>query len=276
MANTLRNNKPETTASRRRKAKEEQMLDDLENIFLRHGFRRITVEYLASELHCSKRSLYELAPNKEALFLRVLDRYLSRLREEGNQNVKGAAPIDAFVKYLQPAVNAARKLSGALIDDLMNFEPARELWETHRDIRMKGLKRLIDLCVEQGIFRQSHSLLVAEVFAASLQFICDPRFLSRANLTYPDAVAELYQLLLNGLLNSDSGDDVDTLQQVTIQLQAKGSEGRKKLLRQLEIITEHLEADSGTATTDGSSCDISVEVTTGKTKTLHLKSENSG
>lgn len=39
---------------------------------------------------------------------------------------------------------------------------------------------------------------------------------------------------------------------------------------------EHLEADSGTATTDGSSCDISVEVTTGKTKTLQLKSENSG
>lgn len=231
------------TSARRRKAKEEHMLDELENIFLKHGFRKITVEYLASELRCSKRSLYELAPNKEALFLRVFNRYLSRLRMEGDQNVKGVAPTDAFVGYLQPAINASRKLSESLINDMTAFAPARELWERHRDTRMEGLRKLIDHCVDQGIFRRTHSLLVAEVFAASLQRICTPEFLSNAKLNYPDAVSELYQLLLNGLLHSKAPEEAETLHQITIQLQGKGVQGRSELVRQLEHIEAQLKGN---------------------------------
>jgi len=259
------------TPTKRRKEKEELMLDELENIFLKHGFRKITVEHLASELRCSKRSLYELASNKEELFLRVFDRYLSRLRTEGDQNAKGVAPTDAFVGYLQPAINASRKLSESLINDMMAFEPAKDLWEKHRNTRMDGLKKLIDHCVDQGIFRRTHSLLVAEVFAASLQRICNPTFLSHAKLNYPDAVSELYQLLLNGLLHSNPEEESETLQQVTIQLQAKGTHGRKELLRELKMITEQLNTTEPPNQTNERVCNVSIEATELKQKAPRSK-----
>lgn len=263
--------RPASTPAKRRKEKKERMLDELESIFLKHGFRKITVEYLAGELRCSRRSLYELAPNKEALFLMVFDRYLSRLRTEGDENVKGVAPTEAFVGYLLPAVNAARKLSDALMNDMMAYEPARELWEKHRDTRMHGLKKLIDHCVDEGIFRRTHSQLVAEVFAASLQLICTPKFLSNTKLSYSEAVSELYQLLLNGLRDTNPPEEAETLQQVTIQLQAKGAEGRRALLRQLEAITEQLDASELPNATNEPICDVSVEVTTAKASSTPSK-----
>ena len=44
-----------------------QLRDRLVDYLLRHGFGRLTVEDLARELHCSKSTLYQLAPSKSEL-----------------------------------------------------------------------------------------------------------------------------------------------------------------------------------------------------------------
>jgi AcrR family transcriptional regulator len=181
--------------------REEKMLDELESIFLREGFRAVTVEQLARQLRCSKRTIYMLAPSKEALFLRVFDRYLSRLREEGLRGAMAADPVNAFEPYLAPAIDAARKLSTTLMRDMTSFPPANEMWERHTSGRMAGLRRLVQRCVDEGLFREANAFLVAEVVAASLRRIREPKFLAASRLTYREAVEELYGLLLHGLMH---------------------------------------------------------------------------
>jgi AcrR family transcriptional regulator len=181
--------------------REEQMLDDLEVIFLRDGFRSVTVEMLARQLRCSKRSLYMLAPSKEALLLRVFDRYLSRLREQGMKGALEAEPVNAFEPYLAPAIDAARKLSTTFMRDMTAFPPASEMWERHTSERMAGLRRLVQRCLDEGLFREANAFLVAEVVAASLRRVAEPKFLAAAGLTYREAVEELYGLLLHGLIH---------------------------------------------------------------------------
>lgn len=186
--------------------REEQMLEQLEAIFLSDGFRAVTVERLARQLRCSKRALYALAPSKEDLFLRVFDRYLSRLREEGARGARAARPEEAFAPFLTPAIDAARKLSATLIRDMTAYPPANEMWERHTRQRMAGLRHLVERCVADGIFRDANALLVAEVVAASLRRISEPKFLAASKLSYREAVAELYGLLLHGLLHRDAID----------------------------------------------------------------------
>jgi AcrR family transcriptional regulator len=186
--------------------REEQMLDELETIFLRDGFRSVTVDQLARELRCSKRSLYALAPSKEELFLRVFDRYLSRLREEGARGAMAVRPEEAFAPYLLPAIDAARKLSATLIRDMTAYAPANDMWERHQRERMAGLRALVERCVDEGIFRNANAYLVAEVVAASLRRIREPRFLAASKLSYREAVSELYGLLLHGLLHPEAAD----------------------------------------------------------------------
>jgi len=190
-------------------SREEQLLEELETIFLRDGFRDVTVDQLARTLHCSKRSLYALAPSKEELFLRVFDRYLSRLREDCNRGAAGVSPEQAFVPYLMPAIDAARKLSATLIRDMTAYAPANEMWERHQRDRMAGLRTLVQRCVDDGIFRNANANLVAEVVAASLRRIREPRFLAASKLSYREAVAELYGLLLHGLLHPEAADRVN-------------------------------------------------------------------
>jgi AcrR family transcriptional regulator len=189
-----------------RPRRQDRLLDELETIFLRDGFREVTVEQLARHLHCSRRTIYDLAPSKEDLFLRVFDRYLARLRDEGNQRAAGVPPEQAFVPFLTPAIDAARKLSVALMRDMSAHPPANEMWERHQRERMAGLRALVERCVEKGVFRNANAYLVAEVVAASLRRIREPSFLSASRLSYREAVAELYGLLLHGLLHPEAAD----------------------------------------------------------------------
>jgi AcrR family transcriptional regulator len=179
--------------------RQERLLDALENLFLEEGFRDVTVAELARRLHCSRRSFYELAPSKEALFLRVFDRYLKRLREAGRRGADGLAAEEAIAAYLAPALEAARKLSTRLMQDVQSYPPARTMWERHTRERMAGLQALIAECVRTNVFRGVDPYLVAEVMSASLRRICEPDFLVAAKLSYRDAVRELYGLLLRGL-----------------------------------------------------------------------------
>jgi AcrR family transcriptional regulator len=179
--------------------RDERLLDELETLFLREGFRKVTVERLARSLHCSRRTLYELASSKEALFLRVFDRYLSRLRDEGNRRALAVAPQAAFEPYLLPAVAAARKLSATLMRDMGAYAPAGAMWEQHQRERVAGLRRLVERCVADGVFRSANAHVVAEVVTVSLRHIGDPKFLASAKLSYREAVAEFYGLLIHGL-----------------------------------------------------------------------------
>lgn len=185
-------------------ARQQELLDALERIFLAEGFRKVTVAELAGRLRCSRRSFYELADSKEALFLRVFDRYLTRLREQGAQGAAQVPPDQAFEPYLMPAIDAARKLSAALMQDMTGYAPANAMWERHQRERLDGLRQLVERCVAQGKFRGVNAYLVAEVMAASLRRIREPAFLEAANMSYQEAIEELYGLLLHGLFRGDA------------------------------------------------------------------------
>lgn len=190
---------PDSRRARPTTPRQERLLDALENLFLDEGFREVTVAALAQRLRCSRRGFYELAPSKEALFLRVFDRYLKRLREAGRRAAHGLPADEAIGAYLAPALEAARKLSTRLMGDVQSCPPARALWERHTRERMTGLQALIDDCVRTNVFRGVDPYLVAEVMSASLRRIGEPDFLTKAGLSYRDAVQELYGLLLRGL-----------------------------------------------------------------------------
>ncbi len=70
-------------ASRRR----EEILDAVEEIFQKEGFRRVTIGELSTRLRCSRRAFYELAGTKEEVFLLVLKRLLARIRQDGEEAV---------------------------------------------------------------------------------------------------------------------------------------------------------------------------------------------
>lgn len=185
-------------------AREERMLDALEEIFLEDGFRRVTIGELAARLRCSRTRLYALAPTKEDLFLRVVDRFLRRIRSLGDERLRAASdPVERIQAYLEPGVSETRSASATFSADVESFPPARRLFERHQRERTDGVSRLVAEGMRQGQFRGVHPDLVAEVMMVAVRRVMQPDFLARANLSMSEAFAEVGGLMRHGLLDAE-------------------------------------------------------------------------
>ena len=108
-----------------------ELLSRLETLFLNEGFGHLTLDDIASRLHCSKSTLYALAGSKEQLAVRVVGRYF-----------KGAAErIELY--ELTVMTSDVRDLADVLHRSTMQVEGA-----------MRGLRALKDpqstlkLCID--------------------------------------------------------------------------------------------------------------------------------
>jgi len=178
----------------------EQILQGLEEIFLREGFRKVAVADLVRRLHCSRQTLYQLAETKDALVLRVLDRSLARIRRKGTEAAASRRDIrERIVALVEPGVTELRGTSRVFFEDVAAFPAAKRLLEEHQIARRKEAEALIRAGIRQGVFRRFDSRLAAEVFFASVQRVMDPAFLAEVGLSPSDAIGQAEDLLLGGL-----------------------------------------------------------------------------
>jgi AcrR family transcriptional regulator len=185
----------------------EQILDRLEEIFFGEGFRRVTVGELAARLHCSRATLYALAPSKEELFLRVLDRVLGRIRRLGRRAAAEQSDVRGrIVAYLSPGMSEMQAASGVFLADIASLPAAREILESHQRTRREEMGAIIDEGIGRGAFRGVHTRLVAEVMMVAIQRVMDPQLLVENRLSAGEAIGEIEDLFLHGLLHpNESG-----------------------------------------------------------------------
>ncbi|WP_337188171.1 TetR/AcrR family transcriptional regulator [Phenylobacterium sp.] len=177
------------------------LVEALERLFMQEGFRSVTVDDLAGRLKCSKRTLYEIAPSKQELFLLVVQRWLDRIRHLGWAGaLEHDDPERRLVAYLEPGVAESRTASGVFLEDLQSYRPAMALLENHQRERTNVLRDIIEDGIRRGRFRAVHSALVAEMFLAAVGRINEPEVLDRAGIGFSDAFSEFYVLLLNGIV----------------------------------------------------------------------------
>ena len=179
-------------------------LEALEEIFLREGFRRVSVGDLAARLRCSRRTLYELAPTKENLFLLVVDTFLSRIRRRGEEAARTISePASRIERYLAPGISESARATNVFFADVAGLPAAKRMLDGHQRIRMASLREIVADGARHGVFRGLDPHLVAEVFTSAYRRVSRPDFLASANLSITEAYAELSRLLRHGLLHPD-------------------------------------------------------------------------
>jgi AcrR family transcriptional regulator len=182
----------------------EELLDALEAIFLREGFRRVTVGELAARLRCSRRSLYELAPGKDRLFVSILDRLLQRIERAGRTAAAGAASFeDRIAAFLEPGIVELREASAAFFADIAGLPAARRRLEAHQTHRTAQLEHLLDQGVSARAFRRIHPRVAVQAMLAAYRAVTDATFLARADVSLVVAIRETEDLFLKGLLHPE-------------------------------------------------------------------------
>ena len=181
------------------------LLEQLEEIFLAEGFRRVSVGELASRLRCSRRTLYELAPTKEALFLTVLNRLLERIRETDRENARALRdPGESIAAAFEAGVRELRTASSRFMEDVRSLPPAKRLLERHQKMRLAAGREVIQQGIRRRRFRRVDSRLAAEATLAAVQRVMEPEFLADSSLSLSQAIEQVEDLILNGLLHPDN------------------------------------------------------------------------
>ena len=187
-------------------SRDSDLLHTLQDIILSDGFARLSVSEMAQRLGCSKRTIYELAETKNALVLRVISMFFEQLRVDADiASAECKTPAEQVFAYLQVGARAAQRLSPVAIADIDKWEPAKQIWEEHIRLRVKGLKQLIDEGIASGAFRDVNSVLVAEVVFAGLSRLREPDFYTQTDLTIPQAFQAYYRMLLYALVPDNNG-----------------------------------------------------------------------
>ncbi|RMH68920.1 MAG: TetR/AcrR family transcriptional regulator [Actinomyces sp.] len=187
------------TAEGRLGPRHRQLLDDLEALFRARGFADFTVGGLADALGCSRRTLYEIAPSKEQLVLLVLDRFLHRLGRAALERIDPDTPLAEQIRdYVIGGVEL--RLADALVEDLAEDAPARRLVDRHVEFSRTVVERLVERGIRAGELRPVNAPVAAAVITASAFHLARPRMPARTGLELSDALAEVCDVVLQGLL----------------------------------------------------------------------------
>jgi len=178
-----------------------EILDQLEMVFLSEGFSSVTVTQLAASVGCSRRTLYELAPSKDALVLIVLDRFLHRVGRSALNNVD---PNKSIAEQVRSYINGAlelQRLTAAFADDLADDPPARRLLDRHFRYVMSVSESLIERGIGAGEFRSVSPGVAAGMLAGSGLYFSQPGILDDVGMTRDEASHEMTDIVLRSLLH---------------------------------------------------------------------------
>ena len=178
------------------------MLDEVEALFLAEGFLHRSTREVAERLQCSKTSLYRLAPTREGLFRRVVDRYLSELRAEGRRAAEEAGDWnEALRAFLGAAVSGLRRASDAFIRDMSRFPATRERVREHQRQRMADIEHLLEAGIRAGAFRGFHPRVLAEMLFATVGRLTEPEVMPTLGLSISEAFEEAYRIFEQGVVS---------------------------------------------------------------------------
>jgi len=194
------------TMSTDEKEKKERILAKAEEMFLEHGYSKVTMEEIASGLGMSKKTLYRFFANKKDLMEGLMSERQCEFQEHIDEIWK-REDMDFIVKVrstLDFVGERSSKLNRLL--DVQRIEP--ELWKEMHDFKkgklFEKVRRIFESGFETGIFRGDVDRdIVIMVYLNAVESIVNPVTLSDLPCTGGQAFEAISKIVFEGILTEE-------------------------------------------------------------------------
>jgi len=180
--------------------RQREILDALEALAVQDGFAELTMAQLAARANCSLRTLYALAPRKDALLLMVIDRRLHRIGRAAMAAIEPEMDaLTALRAYLEAATIAVAPTTEAFARKLATVPGAAQLTSAHANYVTAVAERLLERAVAERQIEPVDASALALVLGGLGVFFSRPQILPLLAES-PKATADaILAIVLRGL-----------------------------------------------------------------------------
>jgi AcrR family transcriptional regulator len=180
--------------------REREILDELVVIFTEEGFAHLTMASVAAAVRCSLRDLYRIAPNKDDLFVIVVDRLASARGRAALRAIdEDMDALEAVRRYLHVGNELVSVYGERLAADVAEHPRMSERHDTFAAYGVEVVKALLDYAVDHGALRKVNTGALARMLAGTARDFTRPEARHLIGPSARDAANDMADLVIDGL-----------------------------------------------------------------------------
>lgn len=156
-----------------RKSLKVKIVEIAGEMFKQHGFKAVKMGVVAQKLCISKRTLYEIFPNKEEIIMEAVKMNFEHDREMYEKAMRNNNDLmDVIIELLSLHINEAKTNSPLLIEELENYPRVLEFIKNHRKENKDRVYEFMKKGQKEGYFLKNINIdLVYEIVNSFLDAI---------------------------------------------------------------------------------------------------------
>ena len=181
----------------------ERIINTARERFFQFGFRKVTMDEIASDLGISKKTLYKYFDSKESLAAEVVAEFQSNVAKMINTlRAEVSDPIERFEKCILEVSQRRSKVSNLFLADIKKDMP--RLWKTIEEFREKTILDHMGDILQEGIKKGKirkdiNPKIATNIYLGSIQTIMQPDRLARNEYSIEEAFSNISKIFLRGV-----------------------------------------------------------------------------
>ncbi len=192
-----------------------KILKEAQVLFMRYGFKSITMDDIARELSISKKTLYHYFTDKNDLVNQVVESHLDTEKEFCNSLANSEKdPIAYLLSISNNFSSESKQINPAVLYDLRKY--FKEAWDkiaqySQEFIYGQVMNNLI-IGKEKGLYRKDlNEKIIALYYVNMMQFMVNPENYSKEDRNINSVHKELMRYHLHGILTDKGLKQLDKL-----------------------------------------------------------------
>jgi len=181
----------------------ERIQQKARELFMRYGFRSVTMDEIAGQLGISKKTLYQFFEDKDSLVETVMQGEMAYMEFECNkQNTSSENAIDEMFKDMDSMEAVMDSLNPQIIFDLEKFYPRTfEKFKRHKNnFLFEVIKKNLKRGIHEELYRDDIDIDIIAKFRLESSFIIFSQDLfPYGKYSLLKVSSEIYHHYLNGL-----------------------------------------------------------------------------
>ena len=179
------------------------IIDKAQRLFFRYGIRSITMDFIASELGMSKRTLYENFTNKDALIIACMEKGRQEQEKDMCEIFNSDANIlEKLVRCYSKIIQFVSRTSRSFQLDIEQMRSkVNEEVVKNREKQFEYIKNILNIGVEEGLIRSDLNMdIVATLHNSQMEWFRKAQFSGNNEWSYAEILTTFMRIFLYGIV----------------------------------------------------------------------------